>query len=534
MPEHPVVPARLRLLALMMAIALAAVSYAIWTSPLARRTPTIATNTPPGQGLPGQGLSRQAITPPEPPQPASRARRGSTDAAGAAAVARLRAQLAALRAQAGPAGDRVTTRPPAPPAPAVPATRPPAHRSGPAPAAPPAGQQTRQPRLDRCWDFRWQQDAQAAYLANPSDPLGLDGAPGPHDDDGIACAELPVDPRRPPSVPAGGRVAPKPPAPTLARLRQPAQHFFGLYTEQSPYSWSEVDRVVRAIGKVPNLAGYFGAGDEPFRPDAVLSAWTRGMLPLLTWELRPRADMGPGGAASLRPGYSLAEIAGGSLDPYLRRYAHDLARLGLPVAIRLDHEMNGGWYPWSVYTTVNGRDGRTGAQWYQLMWRHVHDVFAQAGATNVLWVWSPNLITFASSDFRDFYPGDAYVDWIGLSGYYRRGTEAPDFDTTYGPTLRKLRDPVLFPHAPKPILLSEIGATENGGNKVSWINDLFTAFTLPRNADLIGFAWFHNTVTSSPEDPTEATTNDWRITSSKAAAAAFAAGIADPAFAGGH
>jgi beta-mannanase len=168
------------------------------------------------------------------------------------------------------------------------------------------------------------------------------------------------------------------------------------------------------------------------------------------------------------------------------------------------------------------------------MWRHVHDIFVQAGATNVLWVWSPNIITWARSDFHNFYPGDNYVDWIGLSGYYRRITEAPTFDTTYGPTLRKLRNLTLFPHAPKPILLSEIGATETGGSKVIWINNLFAALKLPENADVIGFAWFHNTVTSGSGDPATTTTNDWRITSSRAAAAAFAAGIADPSFGAGH
>jgi mannan endo-1,4-beta-mannosidase len=45
-----------------------------------------------------------------------------------------------------------------------------------------------------CTDFTWQQDAQAAYAANLSDPWGLDGKPGPHNDDGLACTQLPRDP----------------------------------------------------------------------------------------------------------------------------------------------------------------------------------------------------------------------------------------------------------------------------------------------------------------------------------------------------
>src|SRR4029079_8916110 len=49
-----------------------------------------------------------------------------------------------------------------------------------------------------CSDFTWQQDAQAAYVANLADPWGLDGPPGPAGDDGIACSLLPRGPARPP------------------------------------------------------------------------------------------------------------------------------------------------------------------------------------------------------------------------------------------------------------------------------------------------------------------------------------------------
>jgi mannan endo-1,4-beta-mannosidase len=519
MPEHTVVPTRVRLLAVLMVIALGAVSYSIWTSPLARKTAQrILTNPLPVHGgVAADTEDEHSPAAHRPEEVASRATKRAAPAAVPKAHTRLAAQGAHPRAApvSRPSTSDVVRTEQAPPV---------TVQSAPRPAK----------RPTRCFEFRWQQDSQAVYLANLADPYGLDGRPGPADDDGIACAELPVDPARPASLPVGARVIPKPAAPPLASLLAPAKRFYGIYTEQSPYRWGEVDRVTTAVGKVPNLAGYFSAGDENFRADAVISAWTRGMLPLLTWELRPKADMGPGSDTALpRPGYSLAEIATGSLDPYLRTYAHAVAALNLPLAIRLDHEMNGAWYPWSIYSQKNGRDGKTGAEWYRLMWQHVHDIFVQAGATKVIWVWSPNIITWSRSDFRNFYPGTDYVDWIGLSGYYRRSSEQPTFDSTFGATLRKLRNPAVFPHAAKPILLSEIGATENGGSKAVWINDLFTAFSAPENADLVGFAWFHNTVTSSPGEP-GARTNDWRITSSKAAITAFRDGIADPAFGAGR
>lgn len=42
-----------------------------------------------------------------------------------------------------------------------------------------------------CDDFQFQEDAQAEYERDPSDPSGLDGSIGPNNDDGKACEDLP-------------------------------------------------------------------------------------------------------------------------------------------------------------------------------------------------------------------------------------------------------------------------------------------------------------------------------------------------------
>ncbi|MDX1531405.1 MAG: glycosyl hydrolase, partial [Rhodothermales bacterium] len=41
-------------------------------------------------------------------------------------------------------------------------------------------------------------------------------------------------------------------------------------------------------------------------------------------------------------------------------------------------------------------------------------------AANVAWVWSPNVVSVPDTpdnDMHRYYPGDAYVDWVGLDGY---------------------------------------------------------------------------------------------------------------------
>jgi hypothetical protein len=312
-------------------------------------------------------------------------------------------------------------------------------------------------------------------------------------------------------------------------LRNPQSRMLGLYTPQAPFSWAETDAVAAKIGEQPTVTGYFQGWDGAFRPDAVTRAWAKGTLPLLTWESRPMLACNE---QAEDPEYSLPRIIDGAFDDYLHQYARDVAALGLPMGIRLDHEMNGNWYPWAERnvkgTSNNGnRDGD-----FVAMWRHVHDIFEAEGANQyVLWVWSPNIVNTMptwqedGSYLSSLYPGDEYVDWVGLSGYYRppfKPDQTPTFDYTFGRSLAQLRSLTA-----KPIYLSEIGASETGGNKAAWVTSLFTSLAKPENADIRGFAWFNHAVTTFSEG--ERITNDWRIESRADSLKAFVDGLHNPA-----
>ncbi|MBD7919062.1 glycoside hydrolase [Cellulomonas sp. Sa3CUA2] len=321
----------------------------------------------------------------------------------------------------------------------------------------------------------------------------------------------------------------RPTAPARDAIVHPADRYFGLYTAQSPFSWSEFDHVASTVGVQPDLAGYFQGWDTPFRADAVTRSWTKGALPMVTWESRP---MEAGNSQPNDPEYSLPRIIDGAFDDYLRQYARDVAALGLPVAIRLNHEMNGSWYPWSEQGSngvqVNGNNRGD----FVRMWRHVHDIFEAEGANAyAVWVWAPNIVNNLPKlnqpleYTQSLYPGDEYVDWVGLSGYYRPPFDAnqtPTFSWTFDRSLDQLRA-----ITGKPIVLAEIGASETGGgDKAAWVADLFDSLAQPRNADVIGFAWFHHTVTTISGG--QRVTNDWRITSREDSQQAFLDGIRDP------
>ncbi|MBO3087881.1 glycoside hydrolase family 26 protein [Cellulomonas dongxiuzhuiae] len=320
----------------------------------------------------------------------------------------------------------------------------------------------------------------------------------------------------------------RPSTPTRDAIVHPTDRYFGLYTAQSPFSWSEHDQVASTVGVQPDLAGYFQGWDTPFRADAVTRSWTKGALPMVTWESRP---MEASNGESEAPEYSLPRILDGAFDDYLRQYARDVTALGLPVAIRLNHEMNGSWYPWSELGVNGAQVNGNNRGDFVKVWRHVHDIFEAEGANEyAIWVWSPNIVNRLPKlnqpleYTRSLYPGNEYVDWVGLSGYYRPPYDAdqtPTFSWTFDRSLDQLRA-----ITDKPVLLTEIGASESGGNKAAWVTDLFDALAQPRNADVIGFAWFHHTVTTVSEG--QLVTNDWRITSREDSQQAFLDGIRDP------
>jgi len=313
--------------------------------------------------------------------------------------------------------------------------------------------------------------------------------------------------------------------PSKAEILGQQSRWFGLYTAQAPFNWAEYDSVSQEVGKATNMVGYFQGFDQDFNQTAVQRSWANGRLPMMTWETVPAKT---GNDEAYVAGYTNQDIVSGKFDDYLTRYAQALKANGMPLVIRLDHEMNGSWYNWSEGAKQQNAKGS-----YTAMWQHVWNVFQANGANDyVIWNWSPSRIDkLGNPDYQtlaymqQYYPGAQYVDWVGMSGYYRTPTEQPTFQNTFGATLAQIRKV-----APgKNIVLNEIGATETGGTvsdsqKSQWLDSLFDALADPANRDVIGFAYFSQVATTIVDGTR--TTNDWRIDSRADSLATFAKGIA--------
>ncbi|GLL02805.1 glycoside hydrolase family 26 protein [Dactylosporangium matsuzakiense] len=291
----------------------------------------------------------------------------------------------------------------------------------------------------------------------------------------------------------------------------PGKTFIGVTTVAGAHDFGAVDGFTKAAGHAPAaMMINDGWAARTFDQGALDRVAQRGMMPIVSWEPWNYRDdtVAKDGSHSDQPEYQLSKITRGDYDAYLTAYADGIKGLRYAVGLRLAHEMNGFWYPWS--TGVNGNRSED----YIAMWRHVHDVMTRAGATNIVWIWSPNITFDTKNPLSELYPGDDYVDWLGLSGYYGTAgaTAYRTPEAVFDSTLAQLRT-----FTRKPLVITETGATNVTGQKAQWIADL--ARYLPKHPDIIGFIWYE-----------AIRETDWKIATTPDAGKAFTALAADPRY----
>jgi beta-mannanase len=274
----------------------------------------------------------------------------------------------------------------------------------------------------------------------------------------------------------------------------------GAHIAHAPWSASNIDTFNEMVGTNAKIVHWFQdwANNGAFQRNLFDAVYQRGAMPMLTMEPWDYS------AGTNQTTYQLQDITGGQHDALIRNFAQASAAYGRPYYLRFAHEMNGNWTSWSP--GVNGNNG--GPAEYAQAFRHVHDIFEQEGATNVRWVWCPN-VNRRLSELEHYYPGDAYVDWTCMDGYNWGTTNSEGWQSmsqVFGATY----DQVTQVAPTKPVMIGETASTELGGNKAAWIeqgyyNDLPNS--LPRVRAVV---WFH-----------ENRETDWRVNSSQASLDAY-------------
>lgn len=310
-----------------------------------------------------------------------------------------------------------------------------------------------------------------------------------------------------PSAAAPGQFA------SAARVQSDAGPILlGVWQPGAPWNMDAITAFERDAGTHVAIVHWYESWfDSQPGPDlAILQAVAaHGSEPMISWA----PDGHEGNHQTV---YSLRDIAAGKYDAYVQLWASQLASFGKPVLLRWAWEMNGDWFPWGA-----GVAGNTAAD-YVAAWQHLHDVFGQAGASNVQWVWSPNVTGGSLTELESFYPGDAYVDWLALDGYNRAMRGWQSFTDLFGPSYARLTA-----LSDKPIMIAETSTSEadsnapSGASKAQWIASAL-GDEIPQNFPGVrAVVWFNENKAGIESDG-----YDWRIESSGAAEAAFSSAVA--------
>ena len=278
---------------------------------------------------------------------------------------------------------------------------------------------------------------------------------------------------------------------TVEEVSHPNVNYVGVYTQGG---LNEVAAFDKTVATNTNMVMFFKnwANHKAFDSTEYVKAYEAGKIPVISWE-----PWDPKGDTKNQPAYALDTIIAGNHDGYIRSWARAIADMKIPVGIRFAHEMNGYWYPWDVHDNGNSPEK------YAAAWKHVVDIFRAEKATNAMWIWSPNVNRYlADTSLAGIYPGDDYVDVVGMVGYGTRvGEVATD---TFGSTIAEIRG-----FTQKPLIITETGAEEQDDmSKAVWIDSLYQM--LQGDPTMIGFVWFN-----------EKKRANWRVDTSDSAVEAF-------------
>jgi hypothetical protein len=276
-----------------------------------------------------------------------------------------------------------------------------------------------------------------------------------------------------------------PPPAAHASLPPSLASYLGVFEPGAPPAYDAVADFAAAAGREPNLLGFYSGWTEPFDTSFAQTLHRHGVIPFV--------QIDPTDA-------SIAAIADGTYDDYLRTYADSVRGFDHNVVIGFGHEMNAPWYSWG-YRHVTPAT-------FVAAWRHIVTLFRDDGADNVTWVWTVQADEPGTRPIASWWPGAQYVTWVGIDGYYYRPTDT--FGSVFGQTIDQVRA-----FTSKPVLLSETAVGPDAGQIVK-IQDLFQGMAAYKT---LGLVWFDVAQHGGIDR------QDWRIEDSPTAEISFRLGV---------
>ena len=246
----------------------------------------------------------------------------------------------------------------------------------------------------------------------------------------------------------------------------------GMYHSAFPdFGGTEDIVTARRIKDFENLVGkeitwaYFSNNwldDVRFPAEAVSVIHQAGKVPFI--RLMPRSVFEEGAPD---PVYTMQKIIDGDFDTQLTQWAVDAAQTGIPLLAEFGTEVNGDWFSWNGF--YNGGGETTGygdpalpdgPERFCDAYRHIIQICRANGAVNITWFFHVDADSEPATGWNaieNYYPGDDYIDWLGVSVY--GPMEKGDDYREFAETLDQIY-PALTRLSAKPVAILEFGITE--------------------------------------------------------------------------
>lgn len=194
--------------------------------------------------------------------------------------------------------------------------------------------------------------------------------------------------------------------------------------------------------------------------------------------LMPWSEVSSQGAFD--PHFTMDAFLVGKFDSQLSAWARQAKAHPGPYIFEFGPEVNGSWFPWNGKWNGGGvarqyGDPRfpDGPEKFRDAYRRVIELFRKEGLTEVTWVFHVDTAKSPHASWNQaeyYYPGDEYIDWIGLSVF---GAQLPTHEwIEFLPKLKAFWPEIASIAKRKPVIISEFAVIEdkrNPNRKAQWI-----------------------------------------------------------------
>jgi beta-mannanase len=187
------------------------------------------------------------------------------------------------------------------------------------------------------------------------------------------------------------------------------------------------------------------------------------------------------------PVYKLQRIIDGQFDGQLEQWAVEARDSRIPLIIEFGTEVNNAYHSWSGKHHGGGRTSRygnrdlpDGPERFRDAYRHIINIFRGKQAKDITWVLHVDARPDPDDEWNKvkyYYPGDDYIDWIGISAYGQQKSDEQFM--TFEQLINNIYPQIQEASAIRPLAILEFGIRERA-DKAKWIGDALDVVKSPK------------------------------------------------------